>query len=412
MKIIKSKKIQASVYIGIVLLISLLVLFQLIFKLRSAEVTIAKTESVTRDYEEDFLFLSTVVAPYSTTKKVSLEELMGVYVCYGNDTIDYGNGLTWNFVEMSRNKFNEIFGKNHWILQLYIEEFTKPPELAFVKDPTGSITGSDIQKIKTIMEKIPGTKVEQLFNIDEIGNDVHEFNQPCEFGGTMPDENWGGAVAYMCENGPPRRDTPNSPFYFDGWKPTEARAVFIASDEASCSGIPCATDPDPSPQYVDKAISVCNDNNVKVFFIWPSCFPPEVCCPSGLGPSTPIRPESFACPPSCKVQCEDGQTFDCGCCTFPVNRTTVERMCNETGGFVVDLDNAEEAAEKITSLLNVTTGGVKQIDSKTVTNLTSVPEEAETVSYDFVFPLMCTEKLVGKARLIYSSKNEITNTTI
>ena len=103
------KQSQASMYTGIAIMCIILVVLLMFSALRSREMTIEKLESVNRNLINNGISVSTLTTPYVTFKGIPLEELFWVYSCYKDETLDYGQDIKFNFLDVVREKFDEIY---------------------------------------------------------------------------------------------------------------------------------------------------------------------------------------------------------------------------------------------------------------------------------------------------------------
>jgi hypothetical protein len=111
------KKAQISDYLVIFILVFVIILFVFFNKLRNIETTFSKTKETSSDFKNDFVSSSVSKFRYLTIKGVSLNELMGVFVCYNKDIVDYGNGPI-NISYEIRNRLDQIYGLNNWKIEL------------------------------------------------------------------------------------------------------------------------------------------------------------------------------------------------------------------------------------------------------------------------------------------------------
>jgi hypothetical protein len=118
MKIL-NKKAQGSEFIGMVMLVVILVIILLFFKVNLEREKVINTEYEIKQFKNIFITSSVTKFPYITEKGVSINELMGDYVCYRKEEVYYGPKIGQiNIVEIIRRTLNQTFGPNNWKLEL------------------------------------------------------------------------------------------------------------------------------------------------------------------------------------------------------------------------------------------------------------------------------------------------------
>jgi hypothetical protein len=131
------KKAQISEFIVIVFLIVIIVFFVVMNKLNAMRDNVDKTKLLRTEYLNIYISSGLNKFPYIRINGISIEELMGVYVCYNNETADYGN-FTINITKEIRKSLNDIYGGNYWQLEinntncLTREEFINNPCSALI----------------------------------------------------------------------------------------------------------------------------------------------------------------------------------------------------------------------------------------------------------------------------------------
>jgi hypothetical protein len=118
------KKAQSSEFIGIAILVSSIVLIAIFSRMESSASMVSKAESIMRNMRVSGISATGFSLPYITAKDKSgdslgipLEELFGVYSCYGNEAVNYGNGEI-NISSLVRTSLDSIYGRDGWALML------------------------------------------------------------------------------------------------------------------------------------------------------------------------------------------------------------------------------------------------------------------------------------------------------
>ncbi|MFH1398709.1 MAG: hypothetical protein ABIG95_01200 [Candidatus Woesearchaeota archaeon] len=96
------KKAQAMEFIGIIMLLVVVAVFALFSRVTSSSQFVEQSEEALSQYQQYRFALISKVFPYITMGNIPVEQLLGVYMCYGNKTTDYGMGkidiisnITW-----------------------------------------------------------------------------------------------------------------------------------------------------------------------------------------------------------------------------------------------------------------------------------------------------------------------------
>ncbi|GEM_PF-5541726 len=112
------KKAQSSEFIGIAVLVTAIVLIAIFTRMQLAGSMTSRAESLLKGFRIAGISTTGSVIPYVTINGIPIEELIGVYSCYGNETVDYGNGIKISIPENIRITFDKIYGKDGWALFL------------------------------------------------------------------------------------------------------------------------------------------------------------------------------------------------------------------------------------------------------------------------------------------------------
>ncbi|MBN2421996.1 hypothetical protein JXB41_02115 [Candidatus Woesearchaeota archaeon] len=113
------KRSQGSEFLGIVFLVVVLVVILLFNKIGSAGQNVIQTEKSMSDFKNIFVISSATKFQYITEKGISINELMGDYVCYRKEETDYGPVIgKINLVDIIRLNLDNMLGKNNWKLEL------------------------------------------------------------------------------------------------------------------------------------------------------------------------------------------------------------------------------------------------------------------------------------------------------
>ena len=118
------KKAQSSEFIGIAVLVSAIVLIAIFSRMESSASMVSRAESVMRNTRLSGVTTTGSALPYITAKDSSgnslgipIDELFGVYSCYGKESVNYGNGEI-NIISVIRSSLDGIYGKDSWALLL------------------------------------------------------------------------------------------------------------------------------------------------------------------------------------------------------------------------------------------------------------------------------------------------------
>ncbi|MCX6710455.1 MAG: hypothetical protein NTV63_05925 [Candidatus Woesearchaeota archaeon] len=125
-KPIESRMAQSSEFIGIAILVVAIVLISIITRMQAAGSMASRAESILKGFRIAGVSTTAAAIPYSTISGIPLEELLGVYSCYGKETADYG-AFKVNITNATRNIFDSIYGKNSWALILKEEGIDSYP---------------------------------------------------------------------------------------------------------------------------------------------------------------------------------------------------------------------------------------------------------------------------------------------
>jgi hypothetical protein len=128
-----SKKAQSAEFIGIAVLVTSIVLIAIFSRMQSAGSMLSRAETVLRGFRVSGISTTGAVMPYVTAKDssgnslgVPIEELMGVYSCYGAEKANYGNGEI-NITTTLRESMDSVYGKEAWALILKNESDNSKP---------------------------------------------------------------------------------------------------------------------------------------------------------------------------------------------------------------------------------------------------------------------------------------------
>ncbi len=111
------KKAQTSEYLGIIILVIVIAVFAMFGRIGRSSVAVEGSLESLREYQSNRFLLITKIFPHITIKNVPIEQLIGVYVCYDNETINYGTGDINLSKELSFVLDNSV-GKHEWLLQI------------------------------------------------------------------------------------------------------------------------------------------------------------------------------------------------------------------------------------------------------------------------------------------------------
>jgi hypothetical protein len=112
-----NKKSQASSYIGIMLLILVIVIFAMFGRVGSSTKYVRESEESLKKYQMNRFLITSKVFPFITINRVPIEQLMGVYMCYDSEIIDYGIGEI-NFTKEVIEILDTAIGEDLWSLQV------------------------------------------------------------------------------------------------------------------------------------------------------------------------------------------------------------------------------------------------------------------------------------------------------
>ena len=114
---IKHKKAQTPEFIGIILLIIVLAIFTMFARVNTSSLYVRESQESLTEYQTNRFLLISKVFPYITANNIPIEQLLGVYICYGNETVNYGLGEI-NITLEIRNILDLAIGENMWALQI------------------------------------------------------------------------------------------------------------------------------------------------------------------------------------------------------------------------------------------------------------------------------------------------------
>ena len=114
---IANKKAQTPEFIGIILLIIVLAIFAMFARVDTSSIYVRESQESLREYQTNRFLLIAKVFPYITANNVPIEQLLGVYMCYGNETVDYGLGEI-NIISEIRQILDQAVGEDTWALQI------------------------------------------------------------------------------------------------------------------------------------------------------------------------------------------------------------------------------------------------------------------------------------------------------
>ncbi len=293
-----------------------------------------------------------------------------------------------------RQRLDNLYGKDNWVLYLNSGKVITP-ELYFYYDSSPSMEPLTqlVEKVMTGLtgdkhKGIPFSTLTSAQGKNSPGNsdmgcgptgpahakDNHEHN--CDW-----DENWGGAIAFIANNGPPP---------YDGWNDTDTKVIFVSADEESCSsvgldfcGLPywcghrltcyyfcgkcCHNIPGDTPAYTDFAIKRAKENDIPVIFIIPQ-----------------------------KINANDKTRW----------LDSINKLCKDTGGAVIDLRNKDY--ESMYSRIKEIMSQYAKKEYKPMYLTSSYFGEEKKIpnkdfmSYDFFYPLPCDPQRQGTGALMVS----------
>ncbi len=381
------KKAQTAEFLSIALLMLIITIFALTSRFSHMGKEISETKGVITNVKTSNIQLVSQVLPFSTIKGIPVEELFGDLSCYGKRKVNYSNDpdvdINIDIFNELRRKLDALYGKDNWAIYLETGEVSFP-KVYFYYDNSDSMEETK-RLVFNVMKGIThgnydAITIEDLFSAkgkysngrDDL--DCSKFNNHpsnCDAG-----ENWGGAVAFISKNGPPP---------YDGWNDSEARVIFISSDEESCSStgeVPgvrvcknlceygttlyhydcCNGEQGNTKAWVDFAIERAKENNVKVFFIVPR---------------------------KIYVMRNKQAWLD-----------NVQRLCEETGGKVISIssDGTNGIAKMILENVPVRTKSIYLTSSYNGTK--KILPKKDFMSYDFFYPLPCAPEKQGVGALM------------
>ena len=115
---LKLKKGQTSEFIGITLLVIVLVFILLFSKLSQGRNRLIRTEGSVSEFKNMFIATSVTKFPYITNKGVSINEMMGAFMCYKQEKVDYGSLGEIEVIAFPREQLDELYGNGNWKLEL------------------------------------------------------------------------------------------------------------------------------------------------------------------------------------------------------------------------------------------------------------------------------------------------------
>jgi len=118
------RKAQSSEFIGIAVLVASIVLIAIFSRMESASSMVSRAETIMRSMRISGVAATGFSLPYITAKDkygnslgIPMEELFGVYSCYGTEVVNYGNGDI-NISSVVRTSLDSIYEKGGWALLL------------------------------------------------------------------------------------------------------------------------------------------------------------------------------------------------------------------------------------------------------------------------------------------------------
>ncbi|MBU0757467.1 MAG: hypothetical protein KKF44_05350 [Nanoarchaeota archaeon] len=131
------KKAQGSEFLSVVLMVIVLVIILLFSRVKQSRDNIYDTQGLMTKGKNVFLTTSITKFPYITEKGISINELMGTYVCYDNTEPFYGPTIgTIDLIATIRKNLDSIFRKGQWKLEIgekaciTSDDFIGPPDTA------------------------------------------------------------------------------------------------------------------------------------------------------------------------------------------------------------------------------------------------------------------------------------------
>ncbi len=378
------------------LLVLAIVIFAILSRLGTQGSFAEQTGILGREQTENYVNVNIQTVLYSTAKGIPLSELIGDYMCYGDNNPDYGTGKI-NLENEIRTRLNNYYGKDKWILYVNATSTTTfVPQIVIVFDGSGSMVNKDFanpltgltnyEAVYAAIRKVSPTSRIWLME-DQVRFGTSLFGERpannCDLSNNkadpgMPlnslnpnlrpqtDESWANVASFVAVHGPPLDNPP----YFNGWPPDVPKIVFISSDERACNI-------GPTIDYVDNAIVKAKANGVKFYFIVPPMLYAE--------PRTTSAPNLAAN-------------------AFVYNQ--MKRLSEETGGKAVNLTSVAELAIEIENAARIQKNILREftIDSSSFTSNFRTPQGAKSVlAYPFPLPTPCTVDIDANAMLFIKS---------
>ncbi|MBI4439199.1 hypothetical protein HY640_04665 [Candidatus Woesearchaeota archaeon] len=375
-------KAQIEQSLGITLLIVALLIVLILNSASRSSLFQKEAATALEKTETNLISTATLTSSYATDKGIPVDELLGVYMCYGEKEARYGEALKVDTFSEIRSILDKTYGKDNWLIEMQAKNFeVKEEPLLFIMDSTGSMAGgrsrchntveqSNIQAVQLAANRIVSNPMivlsGQISTLSQLQCDITPQKYPEIPGSSVqsrqPEENWPGYVMLVAEKGP--IDQYGSPLP-GGWGNKE-KILFISSDELACNI-------GPTDQYVEKAISKAKEAGIKVYF---------------LMPPKPVPAEEIN---SCQIKEEDMQEF----------RQGAERITKETGGEVVEIEDADNLAKRLRQI--VKGGGIAKkkayITSTNIEESHTLPRNRDYRAYEFLFPLPCSKTDQGRYTL-------------
>ena len=95
----------------------MLAVFAMFARVDTSSIYVRESQESLREYQINRFLLISKVFPYITANNVPIDQLLGVYMCYGKETVDYGLGEI-NIPEEIRNILDQAIGEDMWALQI------------------------------------------------------------------------------------------------------------------------------------------------------------------------------------------------------------------------------------------------------------------------------------------------------
>jgi hypothetical protein len=112
-----NKKAQTPEFIGIIILVIVIAVFAMFARVNSSSTAVRESEETLREYQTLRFLLISKVFPYVTINNIPIEQLLGVYMCYNNETVDYGSGAI-NITQGIKGTLDYAVGQDLWALQI------------------------------------------------------------------------------------------------------------------------------------------------------------------------------------------------------------------------------------------------------------------------------------------------------